>query len=470
MPITINSPGWRVRNAGPARSAVRDTAHDLPGLPPGFLTDESRVAEEIVLESPPATRGRAAIAGELDFSYDVGAGETAITAIRHPSQALTFHPPVQSTTRGVRGPTQVRFQITLRQTATRGVIGQAVKVILVKVLQVTADKVISRALPKLAEMFEKSSWKKRGLQEGWLRVTKESIATGTLERATPASPGRSLLFIHGTFSDTASAYRDLARSAFFDRVTDLYGERIFAFDHFTLSRTPEENARMLLDMLPAQSTTFDVITHSRGGLVLRNLVERAKQFGAAASRFRLGRAVLVASPNDGTPLATPKRWDDTIGWIANLLELFPDNPFTAGPELVANGLVWLAHHATGDLPGLRAMDGEGESIVAIQHPSGSPADAYSALVANYNPTRKILIASWTSVSIGFSDRPTISSCRRRAAGGSVAQRTRSSRRSGSDASARVATCRSIRSHTSAFFLARKPSTFWSTPCMAGRSR
>src|SRR4029079_19326902 len=138
------------------------------------------------------------------------------------------------------------------------------------------------------------------------------------------SPNRSLLFVHGTFSNAASAYRGLADSNFFDRVKDAYGDRIFAFDHFSLSRTPEQNARMLLEGLPEQATTFDVVTHSRGGLVLRNLVERNKQFGDLSRRFKLGRAVLVASPNDGTPLATPKRGDETIGWIANLLELFPD--------------------------------------------------------------------------------------------------------------------------------------------------
>ena len=85
---------------------------------------------------------------------------------------------------------------------------------------------------------------------------------------------RSLLFLHGTFSNAASAYGSLANSNFFDRAKALYGDRIFAFNHFTVSRTPEENARMLLEGLPDQHTTFDVITHSRGGLVLRNLVER----------------------------------------------------------------------------------------------------------------------------------------------------------------------------------------------------
>ena len=44
-----------------------------------------------------------------------------------------------------------------------------------------------------------------------------------------------------------------------------------------------------------------------GGLVLRSLVEHAQQFGDLGKRFQPGRVVLVASPNDGTPLATTRR-------------------------------------------------------------------------------------------------------------------------------------------------------------------
>jgi hypothetical protein len=262
----------------------------------------------------------------------------------------------------------------------------------IKVGQVVIDKAVSFVLPKLAEALEKALWKKRKLKEGWLKVTKDTLAAKTLEPGKPVSPNRSLLFIHGTFSNTASAYHDLAASTFFDRIKDTYDDRIFAFDHFSISRTPEENARMLLEGLPEQSTTFDVITHSRGGLVLRNLVERASEFGAASRRFKLGRAVLVASPNDGTPLATPKRWDETIGWIANLLEQFPENPFTTGPEFVAKDLrKWLANVGTGTLYIGPAVDGwgrrpdhgdSGSTRAAVQRVLGSgcqlPAGRYDS--------------------------------------------------------------------------------------------
>src|SRR5688572_30116544 len=389
MAIQLNTPGWWIQRAGGTRGAAA-AAVGLPGLPPDFLTAESRVEEEVVLEPAPATRGGETAATSIDLSYDLEPGQTAVLAIRQPSGALTFHPPVQSIGRGMRGPSQVRFQVHLRQTATRGLIGTAIKAIVVKVAKVGADKAVSFLLPRLVAAVERELWRKRGLKEGWLKVTKETLAAGKLQPGKPISPDRSLLFIHGTFSNAASAYRRLAESDFFERVRSTYADRMFAFDHFSLSRTLEDNARMLLEALPEQATTFDVITHSRGGLVLRNLVERGTHFGELSRRFKPGRVVLVASPNDGTPLATPSRWDDTVGWIANLLELFPDNPFTTGSAFVANGLVWLANHASGDIPGLHSMDGDGDPIAAIQGPPGPAPDAYSVLVANYHPPAGVL--------------------------------------------------------------------------------
>jgi hypothetical protein len=385
MPIQITSPGWRItraRSRGPARAA----APDLPGLPPEFLTAESEVAEEAVLEPAPAVRGRETAVPAVDLSYDLEPGQTAVLAVRHQSGALTFHPPVESISRSVRGPSQVRFHVPVRQPATRGLAGAALKAIVIKVAKRAVDKGVSLLLPRLAEAVERGLWRKQGLKEGWLRVSKETLAAGRLKPGTPVSPARSLLFLHGTFSRAAVSFRGLAESDFFERVQGTYGDRLFAFDHFSVSRTPEQNARMLLEALPDQTTTFDVVSHSRGGLVARNLVERAAQFGDLARRFKPGRLVLVASPNDGTPLATPKRFEDTLGWIANLLEMFPENPFTTGAGFVADGLVWLAHHASGDLPGLRSMDADGELIATIQSAPHPRHHAYSALVANYHPT------------------------------------------------------------------------------------
>ena len=147
---------------------------------------------------------------------------------------------------------------------------------------------------------------------------------------------------------------------------------------------------MLLDALPDRPTTFDVITHSRGGLVLRHLVERRDLFGPLADRFVIGRAVLVASPNEGTPLASPDHVTQYTNWLSNVLELFPENPFTTGMEFVSEALSWIAHRIVGGLPGLASMDNKGDIIRFLQAAPGPPNQAYSALVANFEPDTTVL--------------------------------------------------------------------------------
>src|SRR6185295_9970829 len=107
MPIQLNSPGWSIQRkplSRRSRSAASITATDFP---PQFLTDESKVADEFIAQPKPAARGRAEAPAALDFSCDVAPGEAAVLSIRHPSGALTFHLPVQSTSRGARRPTEV---------------------------------------------------------------------------------------------------------------------------------------------------------------------------------------------------------------------------------------------------------------------------------------------------------------------------------------------------------------------------
>jgi CHAT domain-containing protein len=394
--LKVNSPGWDVRRNLASRGAGEIAGVALPGLPDDFLAAGARIDEEVILQPRAVARDAAGSPGPIDLTTELGPAETAILAIRRPSGALSFHPPTETVRRLRGGPSEVQFIVPPRAAAStsapssRGLAGTALKAIVVKFTGSALDKIAGLTLPKLAELFESATWKRRGLKEGWLKLSRAALTGKALPSLKPTSTERTLLFIHGTFSNAAAAFDDLASSSFFDDVAARYGDRIFAFDHFTLCRTPEDNARMLLETLPDKTFTFDVITHSRGGLVLRNLVERAAAFGSLSRRLQIGRIVLVASPNEGTPLATPRRWEDTVGWIANLLELFPDNPFTTGPAFVANGLVWLSRHLSVDVPGLAAMDGDGAMIRELQAPPGPPADRYSALVANCNPAGNVL--------------------------------------------------------------------------------
>ena len=336
----------------------------------------------------------------VEIEAEVEPGVAYAMAARHASGAITFHFPIESERRGRGrgGSRTVRFQIPISQETVagerRGILGKVVRTVLLKFAGTIADKTV----PALGLAFEKLEWKHKGLKEGLKVVSALELAAPKPKLARVADPAAfstdpshpNLLLLHGTFSDAGGAFKGLATAraggvTFFDLVKPLYGDRIFALDHFTISRTPEENAKALLDALPAGPCVFDAITHSRGGLVLRNLVELQK-----SPKFKLRRAVLVASPNAGTPLASPKRFDVFLTWISNLLDLFPDNPFTTGVEFVSEGLGWIAHHIVGALPGLAAMDSAGAGIADLEHSGYALTDAYSALAANFEPDRNLL--------------------------------------------------------------------------------
>src|SRR5437588_345653 len=84
----------------------------------------------------------------------------------------------------------------------------------------------------------------RGLAEGWFRVVPSGKELH-LEPATPAPGKRNLLLIHGTFSNAASAFAGLAQTDFFTRMAPLYEDRIYAFNHFTVSKAPRANVEQL---------------------------------------------------------------------------------------------------------------------------------------------------------------------------------------------------------------------------------
>jgi hypothetical protein len=397
-----NEAEWEIKSSVTRRGTRRGvSAAPDSEIPPEFLAPGRVVVEQAVEAKPRASAIRRGLTSRvLDLSVPIEPEEGCVLVARHPSGALTFHAPdtecIETRRGATAGPGVARFRIPVRSAripdgARRGVADMILKkLIKITVLKIV-DKIVDLALPFLARKWEEHTWKKQGLSEGWLRVDAASLQSGKLTPWKPVAPafagGRSLLLLHGTFSNAASAFSKLAAGPFFERIRASYGDRIFAFDHFTISRVPEENAQMLVSALPPgpDHFEFDVITHSRGGLVLRNLVERSAALGENGRRFQLGHAVLVASPNEGTPLATPVRWEKTVGWVANILGEFPDNPFTTAADWIAESIVWLARHASGGLPGIGSMDGSGDLIATLQAPPAPAPNAYSALVANYSP-------------------------------------------------------------------------------------
>jgi len=387
VPVARSRPGL-ARRRGPAAAA------ESGGLPAEFLEAGVRVESEH--DVAPAAARRRAVAPAVDLEVNVAPGESALVAARLPSGALSFHAAIEPATRRRGAPGRaaraLRFTVPVPSSpaggpARRGLLARAVRLIVAKITEAAIDRAAKFAVGLAAKGGETLLWRARGLRTGWksVRVRSGSLALDPVDPGSAGRGDRSLLLLHGTFSHAKSAFAGLARGRFFEEVRPLYGDRVFAFDHFTLSDTPEQNVRDLLAQLPPDGLTFDVISHSRGGLVLRHLVERADAFGGRASRFRLGHAVLVASPSRGTPLATPERFEDTIGFVANLIDAFPDNPWTFGPELVAKGIVWVATRVLAHMPGLAAMDARGLGVESLASAAPPFDGAYSALAANYEP-------------------------------------------------------------------------------------
>lgn len=139
---------------------------------------------------------------------------------------------------------------------------------------------------------------------------------------TPATPqdlaaarGRKvLMLVHGICSSCEGAFCELEGDGTLARLVRQYQGQVYGYDHWTIAKTPQQNALDLLQLLPPDGQwQLDLLCHSRGGMVVRNLLAdstqdstlaaiRAARTGRIAS---VGNAIFVAAANQGTPLAQP---------------------------------------------------------------------------------------------------------------------------------------------------------------------
>lgn len=198
---------------------------------------------------------------------------------------------------------------------------------------------------------------------------------------------RSLLVVHGIFSTTEGVLSQLPESAVHELAAH-YDGRMIAFDQLTVSRGPEENARFFLETLqreaPGQKFEFDILCHSRGGIVARTLAERgALLVPGVACDFR--KVFFVATPNNGSVLGDPTHMVDMIDVFTNLLTAFPDGPVMYSIEVILAIVKLIAFSAERRLPGLAAM-GTDDYIARVLNraTARSPAE-YAAAASEYEP-------------------------------------------------------------------------------------
>ncbi len=197
---------------------------------------------------------------------------------------------------------------------------------------------------------------------------------------------RSLLLIHGTFSTWQSAFDGLRRSeTWFPQMQEFYGNRIFAFNHPSLHQTPAENVKTLMEMLPdGVELDVDIITHSRGGLVGRELCERLADIDPFGRKVDVKKAIFVAGPHLGTTLLNKEHIITLIDSYTNMLTNLPDGPATIIMEALISLVKIIGGGAIEGLPGLQSMVPDGDYIKRLNG-TGAVDTTYYTMGASYAP-------------------------------------------------------------------------------------
>jgi hypothetical protein len=189
--------------------------------------------------------------------------------------------------------------------------------------------------------------------------------------------GPYLLLLHGTFSHTEAAFRQLHGTTEWQSIVDRYPGRVLALEHPTLGRTPAENAVDAARHLP-EGARLHLVSHSRGGLVGEALSYCAaaepslRAYGDAphpdqdalpelrrllVSRgVRVERFVRVACPARGTTLAS-RRLDRWASFLFNVFNLVPVMRETGVAALVKKFLLAMLDQRSDPrvVPGIEAQ-------------------------------------------------------------------------------------------------------------------
>ena len=189
-----------------------------------------------------------------------------------------------------------------------------------------------------------------------------------------------LLFVHGLFSSIYGAFGDLLSNSQFDAVHKKYGGRVIGWDHWTVSKAPSDNAIALANALPKNSS-FNIVCHSRGGLVVRYLLEdRTTQKILRKNGIRINKVVFVAGAYGGDPLASPN--NSLLTFLNAFITLGQRVPNPVVQDIaVALRVVTALAHGVQTLPGIEELD----PAKVMKHSWRSPAKTqYFVAWANYD--------------------------------------------------------------------------------------
>jgi pimeloyl-ACP methyl ester carboxylesterase len=270
-------------------------------------------------------------------------------------------------------------------TEQRGLIGAVGKKLLKVLIFRLADPVLGKVGDYFAGRWEEAH--RRHLLRDFAPDSFTARDAVALEAADwqRLAQGPSLLFVHGTFSECHTGFNRIPR----DLMTELhtrYGGRVFAFDHFTVSESPTDNAKWLAKTVPpGAGIEVDIVAQSRGGLVSRVISERGPEIGLTPETLRVRNVVMIATPNAGTVLADAKHLKDLLDRVTNILEFVPDNPVTDTLDIALTVLKQLAVGTVLGMDGLMSMSPTGDYLTKFLNQSATVTATYRAVAANYEP-------------------------------------------------------------------------------------
>uniref|UniRef100_A0A832HZG4 DUF7379 domain-containing protein n=1 Tax=Eiseniibacteriota bacterium TaxID=2212470 RepID=A0A832HZG4_UNCEI len=393
---------------GPARRAGRGTAAARPPALDGALrATGARIVKTIEFSAwrrAPVRRGatRRAPAPVASVEVQTGPDEAAIVLREAPDGTVTWVYPEGPRATRPRAPAAARAGRTWRfpiappparsaparaGRAPRRAAAPAMAAGFV--IKVIVFKVVSWAAAELLEHLVRRHERRR-MKEGLKAVGPAGFPApgdAPLDALPDARNGRMLVFIHGTFSDSRGAFSDLD-AATLTGLRARYPGGIYAFDHFSVSRSPLENAQAFYDRLLRVPGPYevDLVCHSRGGLVARAIAEMNRQPSVA-----IRNVVLVGTPNAGTPLADPRRLEQCLELMTNLVGLMPRFAGLFAIEWILGAVQWVAAQGVGNLPGLVPQAPDSEFLRRLNDSATSAPNArYAAITADYEPDTGLL--------------------------------------------------------------------------------
>ena len=406
---TLRAPGVTANGTtsdGPRKRGTRSpSAQELPALDTALANANVTEVKQVELSdvhtqaSNGATRGTRAPNGDdaLELEVPVTNPDQGCIVLSVVDGALSWHVPLNddNTTQSpaTRGGGGAKYLFRIPNTAPpqgtagakRGIIGAIGK----KLLKVLVYPITDPILGPIGEHYARK-WETNKRPYGVRTFTPENYQSPNAGAFTDAdwkrmADGPALLFVHGTFSTAHGGFMQLPK-AVMQELSDKYGGRVFAYNHFSLSDDPQTNAKKFFEMMRAASVKLnvDIICHSRGGLVSRALAERAAGSDVSDAEFHVGSVVFVGTPNAGTLLAQPDHMMNMIDRYTTALNVLPTGPVEEILEAIVTTVKVVAHATMQALDGLMSMNPVGDYLKSV-NVAGENGTKYFAICANFEP-------------------------------------------------------------------------------------